>query len=259
MPAWQNRQPRVQPRKISTLIRSWTVSASGYERGLRVRPLVEVHHGVLADPPRDTGAVRGDPLDPAVRQVGDVVTATARTRRRCAPARHSSPSRPPGEPAPLCALTMSVILSTASSPSPSDAASMKSAIGSGLNAACPPAMTIGWLVVAVGGVQRDAGQVERGEHVGVAELGGEAQPEQVERADRPVRVDGELAAHRWSASGSRGPAIPRTSAPPACRRARSAPRTGSARPGSGSADLVRVGVHQRTTARRPRPSPSPRR
>ncbi|GMA85717.1 hypothetical protein GCM10025868_09670 [Angustibacter aerolatus] len=29
MPAWQNRQPRVQPRKISTLIRSCTDSASG--------------------------------------------------------------------------------------------------------------------------------------------------------------------------------------------------------------------------------------
>ena len=29
MPAWQNRQPRVQPRKISTLNRSCTDSASG--------------------------------------------------------------------------------------------------------------------------------------------------------------------------------------------------------------------------------------
>jgi hypothetical protein len=29
MPAWQNRQPRVQPRKISTENRSCTVSASG--------------------------------------------------------------------------------------------------------------------------------------------------------------------------------------------------------------------------------------
>ena len=29
MPAWQKRQPRVQPRKISTDMRSWTVSARG--------------------------------------------------------------------------------------------------------------------------------------------------------------------------------------------------------------------------------------
>jgi len=34
MPAWQNRQPRVQPRKISTAYRSCTVSASGTS-GLR--------------------------------------------------------------------------------------------------------------------------------------------------------------------------------------------------------------------------------
>ncbi len=34
IPAWQNRQPRVQPRKISTLNRSCTVSASGTS-GLR--------------------------------------------------------------------------------------------------------------------------------------------------------------------------------------------------------------------------------
>ena len=29
MPAWQNRQPRVQPRNTSTLSRSWTTSVSG--------------------------------------------------------------------------------------------------------------------------------------------------------------------------------------------------------------------------------------
>src|SRR5437762_2856475 len=38
---------------------------------------------------------------------------------------------------------MSVISPTASSPSPSTAASTKSTIGSGLNAACPPAHTTG--------------------------------------------------------------------------------------------------------------------
>ena len=69
---------------------------------------------------------------------------------------------------------------------------MKSAIGSGLNAAWPPATTIGCVVGAVGGVQRDAGEVERGQQVGVAEFGGEGHAEQVEGADRAVRVDGEL-------------------------------------------------------------------
>ena len=47
--------------------------------------------------------------------------------------------------------------------------------------------------VAVGRVQRDAGQVEHRQQVGVAELGRERDAEQVERGDRTVRVDGELA------------------------------------------------------------------
>ena len=55
------------------------------------------------------------------------------------------------------------------------------------------------VVGAVGGVQRDAGQVERVEHVGVAELGGEAEAEDVEGADRAVGVDGELRDRRCSA------------------------------------------------------------
>ncbi len=45
---------------------------------------------------------------------------------------------------------------------------------------------------AVAGLQRDAGQFERGQHVGVAELGGEGEPEHVERLHRPVGVHREL-------------------------------------------------------------------
>ena len=48
------------------------------------------------------------------------------------------------------------------------------------------------LVGAVGGVQRDTGEVERGEHVRVSELGREREAEDVECADRTVRIDGEL-------------------------------------------------------------------
>ena len=81
---------------------------------------------------------------------------------------------------------------TTCSPSPRTAQSTKSATGSGLKAACPPATTTGWRLVAVDGVDRDAGEVERLEQVGVAELGGEADAEQVEVADGAVAVDGEL-------------------------------------------------------------------
>jgi hypothetical protein len=41
-------------------------------------------------------------------------------------------------------------------------------------------------------LQRDAGQVERAEQVGVAELGRQAHPEDVERGERPVGVHGEM-------------------------------------------------------------------
>ena len=75
MPAWQNRQPRVQPRKISTLIRSCTVSASGTSGVFGIGPLVEVHHGVLADPLGHALAVRGDRRDSTVGAVADVVEA----------------------------------------------------------------------------------------------------------------------------------------------------------------------------------------
>jgi hypothetical protein len=62
----------VQPRKIST---DALVHGLGerHERLLRVGPLVEVHHGVLADAPRDTRPVRRHALDTAVGQVVDVV------------------------------------------------------------------------------------------------------------------------------------------------------------------------------------------
>ena len=44
----------------------------------------------------------------------------------------------------------------------------------------------------VDGVQRDAGQVDRGQQVRVAQLGREGHAQQVEGADRAVLVDGEL-------------------------------------------------------------------
>ena len=47
-------------------------------------------------------------------------------------------------------------------------------------------------LVTVDRMQRDAREVERGEHVGVAELGGEGEADKIERAERAVPVDGEL-------------------------------------------------------------------
>ena len=152
------------------------------QRLLGVGPLVEVHDGVLGHAPRDARRGRDDALDPAVGQVVDVVERAGRRRRRSAPGEAAPPRGRRGGPRPSTSRMISVISSTACSPSPMTAASMKSAIGSGLKAAWPPARTIGSSSVAVRGVQRDARQVQRGEHVGVAELGGEGQAEHVEGA-----------------------------------------------------------------------------
>ena len=85
-----------------------------------------------------------------------------------------------------------VTVSTASSPSPMTTASTKSATGSGLNDACPPASTTGCVIARSAADSGMPGQVKRGQQVGVAEFGGEGDAEHVEGGHRAVRVDGEL-------------------------------------------------------------------
>ncbi len=142
MPAWQNRQPRVQPRKISTQYRSCTVSASGtsgffgYGQASRsITVCFAVRHGT----PGRFGAtrlIRPSARYSTVKNFGTYTPPDAASR--C-----STSSRPPGRPSAFHSRITSEMASTISSPSPSTAASMKSAIGSGLNAECPPASTIG--------------------------------------------------------------------------------------------------------------------
>ncbi len=53
MPAWQKRQPRVQPRKTSTFSRSWTTSVSGTSGRAGIGPVGQVGHGALGHLGRD--------------------------------------------------------------------------------------------------------------------------------------------------------------------------------------------------------------
>ena len=121
------------------------------------------------------------PLDPAVGQVVDVVEA-----RHVDPpvraSRSSSSSRPPGRPSRL--------------PRPDDVGDLQDSLLAvaehggvdevgdrlGVERGVSAGDHDGSSSAAVARVQRDAGQVERGEHVGVAELGGERDAEQVEVA-----------------------------------------------------------------------------
>ncbi len=80
---------------------------------------------------------------------------------------------------------------TTSSPSPSTKASTKSASGSGLKAQWPPAITSASAPVPVRGAQREAGEVDQVDDVGVDELGGEVEGQHVEGGGREVLLDTE--------------------------------------------------------------------
>ena len=163
-----------------------------HQRVARVGPGVEVHQGVLAHPVGYAGPVGRHGDQGTVRRRTTRRRSGARRRHRWRPAATAARRDHPGEPSPFHSRTTSLIASTISSPSPSTTASTKSAIGSGLNAAWPPASTIGSSSVAVLGVQWDTGKVERVQHVGVAQLGGKRDAEDVEVSYRTVAVHREL-------------------------------------------------------------------
>ena len=134
---------------------------------------------------------RLDRGDRAVRAVGHGVE-----RRHVAALGRGQPQQqlpPPAGPAlaPSTPATTSVMSPTTSSPSPSAATSTNVGDRLRVERGVPARDHHRMLDGAVGRVQRDAGEVERGEQVRVAQLGGEADAQQVERAQRPVAVDGE--------------------------------------------------------------------
>ena len=72
IPAWQNRQPRVQPRNTSTLSRSWTTSVRGTSCWRGIRPLGQIGDGPLLHPLGHVGEPGGDRHQPGP-VVGHVV------------------------------------------------------------------------------------------------------------------------------------------------------------------------------------------
>ena len=161
------------------------------ERRLRVRPLVEVHHGVLLDPRRHAGAVRRDGRDASVRPVRHVVEARdvhAAGRGEAGEQPVASAGTSLGLPVAHDVGDRADDLLAVAEHGGVDEVGDRLRVERGVPAGDDDRVRL----VAVGRVQRDAGEVERGEQVRVAEFGGEADAEQVERADRAVRVDGEL-------------------------------------------------------------------
>ena len=158
---------------------------------LRVRPLVEVHDRVLGDAVRDPVPVGRHPLDAAVGQVVDVVKPWYVDISGL------------GEPEQQLLATARAALGLEGAGDGGDVENCLLAVAEncgvdevgdrlGVEGAVPADEDDRVVVRPWPGVERDAGEVERVEHVGVAQLGAEADAEDVERPDRPVRVDGEL-------------------------------------------------------------------
>ena len=161
------------------------------QRRARVGPLVEVHDRVLGDPPRHARPVGCDAADATVGQVvdvvepGDVDGAGAR--------------QPQQELVAAAGAALGLVLAD----DVGDGKDRLLAVADdgrveelrdrlGVERGVTAGHDEGVVVGAVGSAQRDAGEIEGGEQVGVAELGGEADAEQVEGCDRTVAVDGEL-------------------------------------------------------------------
>ena len=161
------------------------------DRGLRVRPGVEVEQRVLAHAGRDSAAVGGDLRDTAVGVVGDVVEL-----RHVDAAGSGESQQQAVAPAGAAAL-----LPASDDASDSEHSLLAVAddhrvkeVGQGLGVERGVAAREHHRVGdrAVPRFQGDASQVEGGQKVRVAELGGEGHAEDVERANRAVRVHGEL-------------------------------------------------------------------
>ena len=161
-----------------------------HERLLRVRPCVQVGGGALGDGAGHPRVDRGDGGDRAVGAVGHVVE-----RRHVAAVDRGQPQQqlPPPARAAVGLPGLDDVGDLADHLLAVADRRDVDEVGDRLRVERRVAARDDDRVVgpSVDGVQRDAREVERREQVGVAELGGEADPEQVERAERPVRVDGE--------------------------------------------------------------------
>ncbi len=163
----------------------------GDERLLGVGPLVEVHDGVLGDPPRDAGAVRHDAGDPPVGQVLDVVELgdVDAAGLRQAEQQLIAPAGPVlGLPGADDLGDLQHRLLTVAH----DRAVQEVRDRLGVEGRVAAGEDDRVVLRTVLGLHRDTGEVQGGEEVGVPQLGREGDTEDVEGADGAVRVDREL-------------------------------------------------------------------
>ena len=168
MPAWQKRQPAVQPRITSTTARSCTASITG-----------------------TTGRVTGGVLEKAVntwRRAGPSLSPGAHTPGTAARASRRA-ARDGGSRA-------ATISGSRCSTSPTKNASKYGASGHGSATAGPPPNSRGCSLPAIRGAKRHAGQVQHLEHVGVGELVRQREAPQVAGRHRRHALEGPQRARR---------------------------------------------------------------
>jgi hypothetical protein len=162
-----------------------------HQRLLRVGPLVEVHRGAFGHPLGGSLIVRSHLCDLAIGQITDVIAAWyVHTVDFGEPAQQFLPPSRTSLLFPVSDHCSDFEDDLFAIPQDGgvDEVSDRLWVERGM-----AARNDDWMVVgALGGVQRDPGEVQCSEQVGVAELGSEGHPNQIEVADRPVGVDSEL-------------------------------------------------------------------
>ncbi len=158
---------------------------------LGVGPLVEVHDGVLADPPRDAGAVGHDAGDTAVGEVLDVVetgdvdpAGLRQAQQQLLASAGAALGLPGADDRGDLQDGLLAVADDRAVDEVGDRLRVEGGVAAGQHDRVVDA--------AVLGLQRDAREVQGGQHVGVAQLRGEGEAEDVERLHRAVAVDGEL-------------------------------------------------------------------
>ncbi len=162
-----------------------------HQRRLRIGPGIQVTDGVFGGACRYPGTVRGDRADTAVRLVAHVVEG-----------RHISEAAP-GQPHEQLIPPAGRARGPEGTDHIGDRKNRLLAIPEhdrvderrdrfGIERGMPADDHNRMIISPIHGMQRDAREIERGQQVGVSQLGGEADAQQVEVADRAVAVHGEL-------------------------------------------------------------------
>ena len=146
---------------------------------------------MFGHPPRDVGVAWDNPADPAIGEVFDVVqrwhvchTGSGKAQQQFAAATRRAFGLELTDQVGDRQCSLLAVPEHRSVDEVGDRFGVECGVASGDHERI--------VVGAIDRVQRDAGEIQRRQHIGVAELGGEGQPEDIEGTDRSMSIYGEL-------------------------------------------------------------------